>query len=117
MAWSQLQATSQHVRGAAQKRFQQLEGNKRHAAKTLWDALPMVLLWGFCALWPRRPSADSGIEAPAVSEGEASSGMAQECHKTNAPSLAPGDIIVSDAWVHLGPVNSARLQEPGDRDA
>merc|ERR1740123_2483526 len=82
MAWSQLQAASQHMRGAAQKRFQQPQGNERHAAQVLWDALPMVLLWGFCALWPRRASANSGIKTPGVSGGEALVGVTQECHQT-----------------------------------
>jgi hypothetical protein len=117
MAWRQLQAASHRMRGAAQKRSQQPEGNESHAAQTLWDALPMVLLWGFCALWPRSVSANSGIKAPAVSDGEALACVTQDCHQTNVAPLTPGDIIVSDAWAFLGPVHSVCLQDPGDRDA
>lgn len=111
------------MRGAAQERFQQPkgeqpEGKESHVAvRALWDALPMVLLWGFCALWPRRPSANSGLKAPEVPGGEASAKITQEHDQMKAPAVAPGDVVVSDAWVLLGPVDSPCAQGRDDLNA
>mmetsp|Transcript_53451 Transcript_53451/g.106375 ORF Transcript_53451/g.106375 Transcript_53451/m.106375 type:complete len:250 (+) Transcript_53451:37-786(+) len=116
MAWNQLQAAFQSMTGAARERAQQPKGNASHGAKMFWDAVPVVLLWGLCALWPGRSSGSSGVKPPTVSGRELPAGVSQECNQTSSRPVASGDIIVSDAWVLLGPVNTMCFHDPGDHD-